>query len=335
MPLQKKKKILLISHNLDDFVGQDLAILQKHYEVRTLPVQGQQAGFLGKLVPGIKWCDLCFIWFAANYAAIATVVCRIFGKKSIIIAGGYDTVNMPDIQYGLLTSKKTAWYPKIALKYADKVLAFSEASRKDILENFTIAEEKVETVYLFIEPRKYPAPKKAKEQIVITIGEIRQSTIYRKGLETFVRAAGYLPKTQFILIGKPVDDTITSLKKMATKNVEFAGFLSFSRMLKLMQKAKVYCQLSAHEGFGFSLAEAMLCECIPVCSTRGSLPEVGGKTAYYVPYGDAKMSAEAIRKALEESPLRGKKAREHILKNFPLRKRENLLVRHINTLLHA
>ena len=36
----------------------------------------------------------------------------------------------------------------------------------------------------------------------------------RKGFETFIRTAKLLPHIQFILIGKPLDSTIETLKKM-------------------------------------------------------------------------------------------------------------------------
>lgn len=328
-----KRKVLLVAHNLDDFVGQDLEILKRHYDVRIVADHSDKIKSSIQMISGVKWCDVCFIWFAASYAAIATTLCKVFGRKSLIIAGGYDIVHMPEIDYGLLCNRKTAVYPKTAIRNADKILTFSEASRRDTIKNFGVSAKKVETVYLYIDPKKYPAPKKPKKRLVLTIGEIRKSTFKRKGHETFVKAAAHLPDTKFVLVGKHVDDTIQRLREIAPKNVEFAGFVSLKKMLSLMQEAKVYCQLSAHEGFGFSLVEAMLCECIPVCTRRGSLPEVSGPGAYFVPSADAKKSAAAIKKALADDTGRGKKSREFVIRSFPKKKRERLLVKHIEKLL--
>ena len=128
---------------------------------------------------------------------------------------------------------------------------------------------------------------------------------------------------KFVLVGKVLDDSIEYLKKLASGNVEFVGD---EKLLDYYQKAKVYVQVSAHEGFGVALAEAMACECIPVVTNRGAIPEVVGDVGYYVPYGDPKATAEAVKKALESDQSKGKMARERIKKYFSIERREKELV---------
>jgi len=98
-------------------------------------------------------------------------------------------------------------------------------------------------------------------------------------------------------------------------------------LLHYYQKAKVYCQLSAHESFGVALAEAMSCCCVPVVTRRYALPEVVGDAGFYVPYNDPKATAEAIRKALKSN--KGRKARERIKKYFSIKTREKRLIEEI------
>ena len=88
----------------------------------------------------------------------------------------------------------------------------------------------------------------------------------------------------------------------------------------------MYVQVSAHEGFGVAVAESMLCGCIPVVTPRYALPEVVGDCGFYVPYGDEKATAEAIKKALDAPDELGKKARERIKKLFSMERREKELV---------
>ena len=93
--------------------------------------------------------------------------------------------------------------------------------------------------------------------------------------------------------------------------------------------AKVYVQASLHEAFGCSLAEAMLCECIPVVSRNGAIPEVVGDTGVYFDKLDPGEVAKGIIKALSMSSAYEKKARERIINEYPLEKRKILL---LNTL---
>jgi glycosyltransferase involved in cell wall biosynthesis len=73
-----------------------------------------------------------------------------------------------------------------------------------------------------------------------------------------------------------------------------------------------------------ALAESMCCECVPVVINNAALPEVVGDTGFYVPYGDPKATAEAIKEALKSG--KGRAARERIKNMFPIAKREKRLI---------
>jgi glycosyltransferase involved in cell wall biosynthesis len=171
-----------------------------------------------------------------------------------------------------------------------------------------------------------------KEPIAITVGGIKSSNLKRKGIETFVKAANYLPEVKFVVIGKIIDNSINYLKSIASDNVEFTDFVTDNELLKWYQKAKVYVQPSAHEGFGVTVAESMLCECIPVVTKKFALPEIVGKTGFYIPFGDPKATAQIILQALKVSSENGQKARERIQKNFSLKKRKEKLISIINNI---
>jgi glycosyltransferase involved in cell wall biosynthesis len=115
--------------------------------------------------------------------------------------------------------------------------------------------------------------------------------------------------------------------------VIFTGYVSDELLVALYRKAKVYCQLSAHESFGVALAEAMACGCVPVVTNRYALPEVVGDAGFYVPYGDPKAAAEAVRQALKSN--KGTRARERIQKYFSLKAREQKLIKEITSLFEA
>ena len=74
----------------------------------------------------------------------------------------------------------------------------------------------------------------------------------------------------------------------------------------------------------------MLCECVPVATERGALPEVVGDTGFYAKYGDEKTTADAIKEALNSQ--KGEKAKERIKENFSCEAREEKLARLIEEL---
>jgi len=317
-----KIKILFVSVAIEDFIKRDIELLRKYFNIKVIKWEGLKPIILLKMIKGILWADLTFSWFGAGHAFYAVLLSRMLRKKSIVVIGGYEVAKVQEIDYGLLLNPKSASRVKYVLENADKILAVSKFNKKEILkyrENL----KNIKLVYNGIDVCKFK-PKGKKEDIVITVGIINKLNLKRKGLETFVRAAIYLRDIKFVLIGKHVDDSIDYLKSIAPLNVEFTGFVSDEELLNWYQRAKVYCQLSIYESFGVALAEAMACECVPVVTNKGALPEVVGNTGFYVPYSDPKATAEAIKKALKSD--KGEKARKRIKKMFPLERREKKLV---------
>jgi glycosyltransferase involved in cell wall biosynthesis len=136
----------------------------------------------------------------------------------------------------------------------------------------------------------------------------------RKGLETFVKAAKYLPNVNFVLIGKHLDDSVRYLKSIAASNVSFPGFVSDVELLHFYQRAKVYCQLSIYEGLPNALCEAMLCGCVPVGTKYCGIPTAIGDTGFYVAYDDVDSTVEGINKALNSDFEKSEAARLRIKK---------------------
>lgn len=316
----KDIKILFLYKHNRSFVKRDLEMLKKHFTVIPCFFSWKKLFILPFLI--IK-ADIIFIWFVSYYAFLATIFAKLFSKKVIVVTGGYDVAGEKEINYGLMLNPLLKKLVKFTLKNSHRILAVSKFNKKEIEKYLGI--KNAEVLYNTIDHKKF-TPLGKKEKIVITVGFISENNIKRKGLETFVKAAKYLPTVKFFLIGKPLDDSISYLRKISPKNVVFTGFVSDEELLRYYQRAKVYCQLSYYESFGMAPAEAMLCECIPVVTNRGALPEVVGDAGFYVPYGDEKATAETIKKALEAPEMLGKNARKRILKLFPYESREKKLV---------
>jgi glycosyltransferase involved in cell wall biosynthesis len=167
-------------------------------------------------------------------------------------------------------------------------------------------------------------PQGTKEDIILTVAGISEENCLYKRLDVFVKSARSLPHYRFVLVGDHIDGTVQRLKAMAPSNVEFPGHLSDQNLLRMYQKARVYVQVSHEEAFGFAVAEAMACECIPVVVRRGALPEVVGDTGHYAPYADPLGTARTIMHAVAEGD--GSAARKRIQQMFNIKRRELELV---------
>lgn len=321
---KEKTKILFAYRSLQSFVERDLEILQKYFDVKSVQWRGKRD--LPKIALGVLKSDLTFSWFAGDYAAVAIFFSKLFSKKSIVIAGGGDVAYVPEINYGQFT---LGWHKrtltKFALKHADKVLVVDPSLKGDAIKNAKINGGNIDYLPTGYDPN-YWKPKGEKEDIILTVGGVNESVMKRKGFEAFVKSAKYIPNVKFVLVGKHVDNSINYLRGIAPSNVEFTGFVTDEELLRWYQRAKVYCQLSRYEGLPNALCEAMLCECVPVGTKYCGIPTGIGNTGFYVPYADEKATAEAIKKALNDSEELGRKARERIMEMFPRERREKELI---------
>ena len=282
-----------------------------------------------RLMRGVAWADAVFCWFASREAFWAIALSQVFKRKTAVAVGGADVTAIPELRYGGARKTKR-FYSTYVLDRATKVLPDSKDAEKGALGLVNDA-SKVTLIYLGIDVEKFRSsgPKKDK---VMTVGVVSHSNLKRKGLETFVKSAAYLPHIEFVLVGQFADSSINYLRSIAPKNVRFAGLLPERELIRCYQEAKVYVQASAHEAFGAALAEGMACECVPVVTDKGAIPEVVGDTGIYVPYADPVATAEGIEQALKSD--KGSAARQRIKNMFTIDERQKALLKVIRDLLN-
>jgi glycosyltransferase involved in cell wall biosynthesis len=322
--MAKNKRILFIYPFLSSFVEKDLNILKEEFEVIPFHHRGKKDLF--RLLKSVLTTDLNLSWFCLGHAISAVLFSKIFGKKSVCIAGGWDVVSMPEIGYGAMQSNKRIRKTRFALKRANKIIAVSESTKNWVLK--WVERKDVITLYHGFDAQKF-VPKGTKENLVVTVGNLtNEVTIRIKGIDTFTKIAEILPDIKFILIGKHDLKLAKKWRAKAPSNLEIIDFLPQERLIEYYQRAKVYAQLSYQESFGCALAEAMLCECVPVVTRKGAIPEVVGDVGFYVEYGDDKGIASKIKEGLVSE--KGAEVRKRIMSLFPLENRKNSLKKILN-----
>jgi len=314
-------KILFVYQIPKSFIEKDKNILSSRHEIREVSFTSLLDAW--RILINVFWCDVTFSWFGKLHAFFAVLFSKIFRKKCIVIAGGDDVAYIPEIKYGIFCYWWKRWCPLFVFRYADLILSVSRFNHQETIKNAKVNPAKVKLICHGFDFQEFtPASAEKEKRLVITVGGVDWDRLERKGYERFVRSAAYLPDVQFALIGQWYDDSINYLREIAPKNVIFTGELSDAELLKFFSRAKVYVQASLHEAFGCSLAEAMLCECIPVVSRNAAITEVVGNTGVYVDELTPENIAEKVKNALNLSGDYGKKAQNRIIEVFPLSKRK-------------
>ena len=325
-----KSRILFVHNKLSSFVRLDRDLLAERYAVREWALRGR--GFNPvSLARAVAASDLVFGWFASWHTLFPVLAANRLGKPSVLVVGGYDSANLPEIGYGSMRGGLRKWVSGTAMRQASALVPFSEASRREVLENVGVPSERVTRMYLGV-PDTGITPALHKS-LVLTIGNVDRVNLERKGLLPFVRAAALVPEASFVLAGKWYDDAGEMLKQSAAPNVELTGWVDDGRLSAYLTRAKVYVQASRHEGFGMAVAEAMLAGCVPVVTRAGSLPEIVGNTGYYAESVEPDTLASAIRAALAAEAAQGMRARDRILQEFPMAKRRAALYALVDKLL--
>jgi glycosyltransferase involved in cell wall biosynthesis len=328
------RRILFIHNSLTQFVRLDLEELRKHYHVTEHYEESRwiNPAALWRLV---KEHDLVFGWFASWHTFLPLEFAKLLRKPSVLVVGGYDVANMPEIGYGHQRGGLKKWVSRRTMELAGCLVTPSSYSRNETIHNAGVANKRIDAIYLGVPDRFGSLPNGPRERMALTVGNVDRGNLQRKGHEPFIRAAALLPDVSFVLVGNWKDDAIEYLRRIATPNVTFTGRVSDEVLRDYYRQASVYVQPSLHEGFGLSVAEAMLAGCVPVTTRAGSLPEVTGECGVRLGAPEPDEIAQAIQTALAYSDEARSSIRGRILEEFSMIKRGEQLAQLIKPLLNG
>lgn len=321
-------RVLYVIPRRNTFTDIDRHVLERHFEVTEYYQPGQRPK-LRELAGKLRECDVVFAWFASWHALAALSAARLMRKPSVLVVGGFDTASLPDIGYGWQRGGIRRVVSRRVMRMATRLVTNSRSSLAEIETNVGIDPQRVAVVYHGLNDRFGEIDMAPRERLALSVGVVRHRNLERKGMLPFVRAAAHLPDVEFVLAGKWHDDAIDLMRREASGNVSFTGYLEDAELDALFRRAAVYVQPSRHEGFGLSLAEAMLAGCVPVVTDAAALPEVVGDVGITMPAPTPELIADGVRRALEMGPTEGARARARVLERFPLAARDEALRREV------
>ena len=212
------------------------------------------------------------------------------------------------------------WSTRHNARGATRVLADSQATRRDLMRYYGISADKIVVVYpgrdQHLAPVTDPDVLAAtrhrygiSERYLFYVGTLQP----RKNLVRLVRAfAGSLaaeyPALQLVLAGKVGWLSAGILEEVRKAGLAdrllLTGYVPGSDLPALMSGAVAFVFPSLYEGFGMPVLEAMACGTPVVCSNVSSLPEVAGEAALLVDPLDTGALAEALIRIVDDAELR-------------------------------
>ena len=188
---------------------------------------------------------------------------------------------------------------KRAEKYADRIIAVSQSTKKDLIDQ-GIPEAKITVIYSA--PAQIFKPLKSKSQLQVIKAKYGLKGPYllsvgtqepRKNLTRLIKAYQKLKlKTMPLAIAGKFG---WGDRTQPIKGIKLLNFVPDEDLVGLYSAAKAFIYPSLYEGFGFPVLEAMACGCPVITSNTSSLPELGGQAALYVNPKKTTDIAQAIK----------------------------------------
>lgn len=203
---------------------------------------------------------------------------------------------------------------KHAISRADRVIAISESTKRDIMKYYDVPAEKIDVVYQPVSRRYYekterrPLPAAFPSPFMLYAGSINS----RKNLLGAVKAVEMLPsdlQIPLVAVGEGGEYRREVEAYVAAHNLNSLVIfpdhkVDDAELQQLYMHAELFVYPSFSEGFGLPVAEALLCRCPVVTSCVSSLPEAAGEKSLKAAPDDPSDISRKMQQVLTDSSMR-------------------------------
>lgn len=214
------------------------------------------------------------------------------GCKTVVTIHDLIFLRYPEL-YSMVSRRILEWKTKYACRVADKIIAVSEQTKKDIMRYYGIPEKKITVVYqgcnkIFYHSvsdtlvkrvmLKYKLPAK----YILSVGTLEP----RKNYKMAIKAMTKVDDDCHLVIAGKWTKYIKELEEYAiseniSHRVHIISNISNEDLHVLYKKAEIFTYLSIFEGFGIPVLEALVCGTPIVAATGSCLEEAGGYDSLY------------------------------------------------------
>lgn len=212
------------------------------------------------------------------------------------------------------------WSTRRHVRRAARLLADSEATRRDLVDRYGARPDKVRTVLLAPTPGLGPPDGAARaaarralglaadQPYLLHVGTLQPRKNLPRLLAAFAPLAAERPELRLVLAGMPGWGRERLAEQLArlgiADRVLVPGFVDPQHLAGVYGEALALVMPSLYEGFGLPVVEAMACGTAVVCSSTSSLPEAAGGAALLVDPLDPAAITAALRRLLADEALR-------------------------------
>lgn len=308
------------------FIEHDLRSLAEHFRV----VAPKCKSLLEVVISCAKVVrsDILFCWFGSARFLPLVILAKLFSRPVVVVAGGYDVANVPDIAYGNMTRWHSKWLGRALFWLSDTVLAVSHSAALQAVRDAGASRKKVKVVYNGVDETIFSARDENSPRcsaVCVVANLVPGDTYIRKNIDYIMNVALGLPEVTFELIGEMDPDALRRITEKELKNVRILGRKTQKELADIYCATKVYFQPSLHESFGCAVAEAMICGCIPVVADRYALPEVVGGAGILIDPLRVDTGIKAIREILAGTFRPAEDGRERVRSMFSIQARSEML----------
>jgi glycosyltransferase involved in cell wall biosynthesis len=189
-----------------------------------------------------------------------------------------------------------------SVRRADRVLAVSERTKRDLVEHYGLDEGKVVVTLNGVDPQFRPdGDRRDSDPYLLFVGALQPRKEPVVAIEALSLTSSSL---RLVLVGPDKGaerDARNAVSRFGLNGrVEFAGHVTKDELARLYRGAEALVFPSRYEGFGLPVVEAMASGTPVVATAAGAVPEVAGRAAILVDPADPVALAGGIERALSD-----------------------------------
>jgi glycosyltransferase involved in cell wall biosynthesis len=210
-----------------------------------------------------------------------------------------------------------ARFSENVLRRADRLIAVSESTRRDVVKLLGVAPERIEVIYPGVDDRfREMTPEKAAATLA-RLGLARPYVLFlgtiepRKNLDRLLDAWARLEpsvggEAELVVAGPAGWSSEATLARLRApeRGVRYLGYVGETDLPALTAGAMIFAYPSLYEGFGFPVAQALAAGVPVLTSNASSLPEVVGEGGILVDPRSVGQIRDGLQRLLTSPSLR-------------------------------